>query len=202
MMTRTAVKATVLSLAIWFGVASAIYAQNTNQVLGQVNFEAKTNIDKSSGVWVDGQYLGYVNELKGNKKVLLVPGQHEIAVRQVGYKDVRESILVSPGGTTIVTVRMEKDPSASHSNVTGEVKLQVTPDRAAVFVDGNYAGYVHQFGGVKRAMLIAPGKHRIKIALPGYRDFETDITVQANHKVTVKTVLTPASIAAEAPELK
>jgi PEGA domain len=202
MMTRAAVKATVFSLAIWFGLTGAVYAQNTNQVLGQVNFEAKTNIDKSSGVWVDGQYLGYVKELKGNKKVLLIPGKHEIAIRQVGYKEITDSILVSPGGTTIVSVRMEKDPTASDANTTGEVKLQVTPDRAAVFVDGNYAGYVHQFGGVKRAMLIAPGKHHIKIALPGYRDFETDITVHANQKVTVKTVLAPASVAAEAPELK
>ncbi len=82
---------------------------------------------------------------------------------------------------------MEKDPNSVNANATGEVKLKVTPDRAAVFVDGNYAGYVHQFGGVKRAMLIAPGKHHIKIALPGYRDFETEITVQANQKVTVKT---------------
>src|SRR6201984_1333638 len=127
MMTRTAMKATVLSLAIWFGVASAIYAQNTNQVLGQVNFDAKTNIDKSSGVWVDGQYLGYVNELKGNKKVLLVPGKHEIAVRQVGYKDVRASLEVNPGGTNIITVRMEKDPNSINANATGEWKLKVTP---------------------------------------------------------------------------
>jgi len=194
-------KATVLSLVLWFGVVAA-RAQNTNQVLGQVNFEGKTNIDKSSGVWVDGQYVGYVDELKGNKKLLLVPGKHEIAVRQVGYKDVRETIEVNSGGTNIITVRMEKDPNSINANATGEVKLKVTPDRAAVFVDGNYAGYVHQFGGVKRAMLIAPGKHHIKIALPGYRDFETEITVRANQKVTVKTELAPASITAEAPELK
>ena len=202
MMTRAAVRVTILGLALWFCLASTIRAQNTNQVLGQVNFEGKTNIDKSSGVWVDGQYLGYVSELKGNKKVLLVPGKHEIAVRQVGYKDITESIEVGPGSTTIVNVRMEKDPNAVNSNATGQVKLQVTPDRAAVFVDGRYAGYVHQFGGVKRAMLIAPGTHHIKIALPGYRDFETDITVQANQKVTVKTELAPASITAEGSELK
>jgi hypothetical protein len=201
-MTRTRMRATVLGLVLWLGFVGAASAQNTNQVLGQVNFEGKTNIDKSSGVWVDGQYLGYVDELKGNKKLLLVPGKHEIAVRQVGYKDIRETIEVNPGGTNIVTVRMEKDPNSVNANATGEVKLKVTPDRAAVFVDGNYAGYVHQFGGVKRAMLIAPGKHRIKIALPGYRDFETEITVQANQKVTVKTELTPASVTAEGSELK
>ena len=85
-MTRPHMKAAVLGLVLWLGGIGAARAQNTNQVLGQVNFDGKTNIDKSSGVWVDGQYLGYVDELKGNKKVLLVPGKHEIAVRQVGLQ--------------------------------------------------------------------------------------------------------------------
>ena len=199
---RITLRAVVFSLAVWFAVVNASFAQNTNQVLGEVRFEGKTKIDKSSGVWVDNQYLGYVNELKGTKKVLLVPGKHEIVVRQVGYRDVMQSIVIDPGSTMVVNVRMEKDPSYRYSSVTGEVKLQVNPDRAAVFVDGNYAGYVHQFGGVKRAMLIAPGKHHIKIELPGYRDFETEITVIANQKVTVKTDLVAASIAAEGSELK
>jgi hypothetical protein len=199
---RTAVKAAAFSFIVWLAIAGAPYAQNSNQVMGQVNFEGKTKIDKSSGVWIDGQYLGYVKELKGNKKVLLVPGKHEIAVRQAGYRDLTQEIVVEPGGTSVVTVRMEKDPNARYSSVTGEVKLDVTPDRAAVFVDDKFAGYVHEFGGVKRAMLIEPGKHHIKIELPGYRDFETDITVEANQKVTVKTELAKASITAEGPDLK
>jgi hypothetical protein len=202
MRVRTAVRAAVFSLVVWLAIAGALSAQNTNQVMGQVNLEGKTKIDKSSGVWVDGQYLGYVKELKGNKKVLLVPGKHEIAIRQAGYKDFTQEIIVEPGGTTTVAVRMERDPNATYSSVTGEVKLEVTPDRAAVFVDDKFAGYVHEFGGVKRAMLIAPGKHHIKIELPGYRDFETDITVQANRKVTVKTELTTASITTEGSDLK
>src|ERR1700733_10643093 len=105
-MKLTHVRATVLALAIWLGITGVTRAQNTNQVLGQVDFDAKTNIDKGSGVWVDSQYLGYVGELKGNKKLLLIPGKHEIAVRQVGFRDVTQSIEVTPGGTTIVTVRM------------------------------------------------------------------------------------------------
>jgi hypothetical protein len=199
---RTAVRAAVSSLVVSLAIAGALYAQNTNQVMGQVNFEGKTKIDKSSGVWVDGQYLGYVKELKGNKKVLLVPGKHEIAVRQAGYKDFTQEVIVEPKGTSTVFVRMERDPNAGYPGVTGEVKLEVTPDRAAVFVDDKFAGYVHEFGGVKRAMLIAPGKHHIKIELPGYRSFETDIVVEANQKVRVKTELATASVTAEGSDLK
>jgi len=38
-------------------------------------------------------------------------------------------------------------------------------------------------------MLVAPGPHRIKIALPGYQTFETDINPTANQKVEIKTEL-------------
>ena len=197
---QTALRVAALGMVVWF--AGAVYAQNQNQVMGKVHFEGKSKIDKSSGVWIDGQYLGYVDELKDDKEVLLVPGKHEIAIRQAGYKDIMQQIDVEPGSTTKMTVRMEKDPSAVVPSVTGEVKLEVTPDRAAVFVDDRFVGYVHEFGGVERAMLIAPGKHHIKIELPGYRSFENDITVEAKQKVTVKTDLAKASIAAEGSDLK
>jgi hypothetical protein len=197
-----AVRAATFSMVVCLAISGIFYAQNTNHVMGQIKFEGKSKIDKSSGVWIDGQYLGYVDELKDDKKVLLVPGKHEISIRQSGYKDLTQDINVEPGGTTNMTVRMVKDPNAVYPSVTGEVKLEVTPDRAAVFVDDKFAGYVHEFGGVKRAMLIAPGKHHIKIELPGYRSFENDITVEAKQKVTVKTDLAKASITAEGSDLK
>jgi hypothetical protein len=52
--------------------------------------------------------------------------------------------------------------------VTAEIKLSVVSDRAVVFVDGLFAGHVAEFGGIGRAMLVAPGKRKITISLPGY----------------------------------
>jgi hypothetical protein len=43
-----------------------------NDVMGEIQFEGKSHIEKTSGVWVDGAYVGYLKELKGSKKVLLV----------------------------------------------------------------------------------------------------------------------------------
>ena len=178
----------------------ATYAQN--QVMGEVHFIGPTKVEKSSGVWVDDQYVGYVKELQGNKKVLLLPGQHQIAVRQAGYRDFKQTIVVEPGQTLDVKIRMEKDPGAEYSKITGEIKLQVTPDRAAVFLDGAFAGHVHDFGGVKRAMLVAPGKHHIKVALPGYQAFDTDVDLLPNQKITIKTDLPPGSITQAGPSIK
>jgi hypothetical protein len=174
-------------------LCSPIAAQN--QVLGEVAIQGKTKVDKTSGVWVDGQYVGYVEELTGDKKLLLLPGEHEIEVRQVGYIEQREKITVEPGERTTINIRMQNDPNAQFpSGVTSEVKLEVTPDRAAVFVDEGYVGTPKEFSGLGRAMVIAPGKHRIKIALPGYQDFTTEINLRPKQKITIKTDLIPGSI--------
>jgi hypothetical protein len=173
-----------------------------NQIMGEVGFEASTKAEKTAGVWVDGQYVGFVKELKGNKKILLLPGEHEISVRQTGYFEFTQKIVAEPAKKTILTIKLEKNPQAQFSAVTGEIKLEVTPDRAAVFVDGHFAGTINQFRGAGRAMLIAPGSHHIKIGLVGYQPFETDVTLIANQKITIKTDLAPGSIQQADPAVK
>ena len=165
-----------------------------NDVLGEIQLEGATKAEKTSGVWVDGQYVGYLKELKGSKKVLLLPGEHEIAVRQAGYKDFVQRVVVRPGEKQVIRVAVEKDLRMPLPTVTAEIKLSVVPDRAAVFVDGLFAGHVAEFGGMGRALLVAPGKRKIAISLPGYQTFETEITLVANQKFQVKTDLIKSSI--------
>ncbi len=182
-------------LAVFFGLLyPAAGKAQTNRVLGQINIQGKTKVDKTSGVWVDGQYVGFVNELKGDKKILLLPGDHEIDVRQDGYTPFTQKINVQPGKTTTLFVHLLRDPKAQYPHgPTAEIKLKVTPDRAAVFVDGTYVGTPHEFGGLGRAMVIAPGKHHIRIALAGYQDFTTEVNLRPKQKITIKTDLLPGN---------
>ncbi len=168
-------------------LALAAYAEN--QVMGEIEFEGNSHVAMTSGVWVDGEYVGYLQELKGSKKVLLLPGQHEIVVRQAGYRDFTRDIVVQPGEKQIVPVSMETAPAWRYPDMRAEVKIDVNPSRAAVFVDGAFAGHVGEFKGGGRAMLVAPGAHQIRVALPGYQTFETDINPLANQKVEIKTDL-------------
>lgn len=177
-------------------------AHAQNQVLGEVQLVAKTKADKTSGVWVDGQYIGYVDELKGDNKILLLPGEHEIAVRQSGYTDFRQKVVVEPHKKTVLDVVMLKDPRTHFPKVTSQIKLQVTPERAAVFVDDAFAGSVGEFKGVGHGMLVSPGKHRIKIALPGYQEFDTEVSLLARQKITIKTDLVQGSITQAGPSIK
>jgi hypothetical protein len=168
-------------------LALAVFAGN--DVMGEIEFEGKSHVEKTSGVWVDGQYVGYLKELKGSKKILLLPGEHDIVVRQDGYQDFTDKVHVEPGKKQNVFVFMKKSPMAVFPDVAATVKIDVNPERAAVFMDGLFVGHVGEFKGPGRAMLIAPGTHQIRIALPGYQTFETDINPLANQKVQIKTDL-------------
>jgi PEGA domain len=174
----------VLTFPIFVGV---VYAGNN--VLGEVELSGASKVENTSGVWVDGQYVGYLSELKGSKKLLLLPGEHDITVRQGGYLDFNRKVLVHAGEKQTVEVKMEKDNRIALPKITAQIKLDVRPNRAAVFVDGVYVGHIAEFEGVGRAMLVAPGKHKITISLPGYQNFETEIDLVANQKSAIKTDL-------------
>jgi hypothetical protein len=187
-----------------FAIAFLLFpavAYAENQVMGEIQFEGKSKIEKTSGVWVDGQYVGYLKELKGAKKVLLLPGEHTIVVRQNGYQDFTQSVLVQPGEKQVVQVDMTKAPTGQMPTVWSEVKIAVNPSRAAVFLDGRFVGHVGEFEGAGHALLVAPGDHRIKIALPGFKTFETEINPSPKQKVEVKTDLLKTATPIEDPSL-
>ncbi len=179
---------TEVFLALLCAAALPVAARNS-EILGEVRFQPENGAAKTAGVWVDGKYVGYLNELKGSKKLLLLPGEHEISVREAGYLSVEQKISVEPNAVQTLRVSLAKDPRAQFPTVSAEVKLAIDPDRAAVFVDEQFAGHAHEFGGAGRAMLLSPGKHHIKITLPGYQSFDTEIEVRANQKYDIKTQL-------------
>ncbi len=192
----------VVSVVVALFWTSRIGAQQ-NQVMGELKFSGASKIERDSGVWIDGQYVGYLKELKGDKTIMLLPGDHEISVRKAGYKDFTTTMVAEPGQTQTISVRMQKDTNARYPGANAAtLKLNVTPDRAAVFVDDSYAGHARDFGGAFNSMLVTPGKHRVKIDLPGYRTFETEVNVLAGQKAEIKTELVKGSIEQAGPLVK
>ena len=86
--------------------------------------------------------------------------------------------------------------------MTATVKIAVNPSRAAVFLDGLFVGHVGEFEGAGRGVLVVPGTHQIKIALPGYQTFETDINPIADQKVEIKTDLVKNGAPLTEPRVK
>ena len=187
---------TLLTVLVSFFTVSPMIPPLSAQtsVLGELTFKGASKVEKTSGVWIDGKYVGYLGELWGPKRILLIPGDHDLSVRQAGYKDFTEKLTVEPKELLLVPVKMQKDTSNTWPSVTAELKVDVNPDRAAVFVDNRFLGHAGELGGAFHSMLLSPGAHRIKVELPGYQTFETDVTLVAGQKSVVKTNLAKGSI--------
>ncbi len=135
-----------IALILLIGVVGA-----EDRVQSELRFAAHTKDEKTAGVWVDGQYVGFVKELAGDKKLMLLPGKHEIVIRQAWYNEFVKQVILEPGQIEQINVALVKSARLPTKDATGELKIAATPSRAAVFVDGQYAGHVDEFNGVGKA---------------------------------------------------
>jgi hypothetical protein len=184
----------VFVFAAIFSMCATCLLYAENRMLAEVRFVAHNSAEKTAGVWVDGQYLGYVKELSGDRKMVLLPGRHEIVVRQPWYKEYVENALLEPGELHTINLSLVRDTRSLPKDATGELKISALPVRAAVFVDEQFVGHANEFDGVGKAMLLTPGQHRVRIALPGYLPFETTVDLRPHQKLKIQTALVRGSI--------
>jgi PEGA domain len=180
------------AILVVIALVGMVHAED--RVQSELKFLAHNKAEKTAGVWVDGQYVGFVKELTGDKKIVLLPGKHDVLVRQAWYKDYAEQVILEPGKTTLINVALVRDEHPNTREATGELKISATPTRAAVFVDNQFAGHVDEFDGAGKAMLLTPGRHSVRVALPGYLPFETVVEIRPHQKVKLQTDLVKGSI--------
>ena len=68
----------------------------------------------------------------------------------------------------------------------GEIRLQVRPREAAVYVDGYYAGVVDDFDGVFQRLKLEAGAHRLEVRAPGFRPLVFDVLVTPGETTTYR----------------
>jgi hypothetical protein len=165
-----------------------------DRVQSELKFVGHNKAEKTAGVWIDGQYVGFVKELTGDKKIVLLPGKHDVIVRQAWYDDFTQQVILEPGRTSVINVSLVRAAHPQAQSATGELKIDATPTRAAVFVDNQFAGHVDEFTGAGKAMLLTPGRHSVRVALPGYLPFDTMVDLRPHQKLKIKTDLVKGSI--------
>jgi len=69
---------------------------------------------------------------------------------------------------------------------TGELRLDVEPKHAEVYVDGYFAGHVDDFDGIFQSLRLEDGTYRVEIVAPGYEPLEVDIRIQPGRKITYR----------------
>lgn len=71
----------------------------------------------------------------------------------------------------------------------GGVSFEITPDTAAVFVDGTYVGTAGTFGPMSPPLGLIPGRHHIEVRASGYRTMTVDADVTAGQVVPYQGTL-------------
>ena len=57
------------------------------------------------------------------------------------------------------------------------MSLEISPNNAAVYVDGQYAGIVNDFSDPGHPLSLGSGRHRIDVQAAGYRPLEFDVNI-------------------------
>jgi hypothetical protein len=74
---------------------------------------------------------------------------------------------------------------------TGEIRLQVRPRQAEVYVDGYYAGRVDEFDGFIQALRLEEGPYTLEIVAPGYQPLVFNVRIQPGRKITYRGDMLP-----------
>jgi hypothetical protein len=71
----------------------------------------------------------------------------------------------------------------------GELRLDVEPRHAQVFVDGYYAGVVDDFDGAFQSLKLEPGAYRIDISAPGFETLTFDVRLNPGQDIRYRGIL-------------
>ena len=84
-----------------------------------------------------------------------------------------------------------------------QVRLQVTPRAAAVYVDNFYAGIVDDFDGFFERLPLLPGGHTITLYLEGFRTISRSVYLTPGSELRIREDLLPLppGIASEPPTI-
>jgi hypothetical protein len=186
-------------MAAWLIAGEAIAA---NPLQGEVELKAAGKAEQNAGLWLDGQYIGFVKDLEGNGKLVLLPGEHKLVFKLIGYNDLASTIVVEPGSSKQYRVAMAPNPNATYPDEsnTAQLRISVKPEQAALFVNDSYVGHIDRFDG-RRGMRLSEGTYRLTIAFPGYESFNTEITVRAGQSYEIKAELPKGTLDDQAAEL-
>jgi hypothetical protein len=82
-------------------------------------------------------------------------------------------------------------PYYGYYDLSGSLRLQVSPRETEVFIDGYFAGTVDDFDGVFQRLNVEPGDHDIELYLPGHRSVQQKLYLQPGKTAHVRLAMQP-----------
>ncbi|WP_440954393.1 PEGA domain-containing protein [Methanosarcina sp. Mfa9] len=121
----------------------------------------------------------YINEISGGttpaRLTDVPPGFYEVLLKQEGYDDVFERVLVRPGETSVISKKL--------SFKEGVCSISSEPGGASVYLDGKYKGITPV------AFHADEGTHALKIKKTGYGTVSKEVNVSYDEPFVLKEKL-------------
>lgn len=140
---------------------------------GKINL---TYVPMNANIYLDGQKID--DYIKYFERIIV--GPHQIKIYKYGYKEWSQNIIVISGKTTSVKVSLIP--------AYGFIKINSQPDSAKIFLNNDYFGLIEK---EKNLNDIFPGKYKITLTKPGYKDWTKEITVTSYETAFVSAELEP-----------
>jgi serine/threonine protein kinase len=133
-------------------------------------------------VYINDQYKGKVP-----LRLRLPPGKYMVRMTLSGYEDWNSQVDVGESGDYPVTGRLKSQQGGRPKPPADKpyINVQSTPPSAKVFVDGSFKGTTPVKIDVK------PGKHRVRVTLEGYQNWEHQVEVRQSREHPINIYLKP-----------
>jgi len=136
-------------------------------------------------VYLDGKLMGTTSADRGELALgNLPPGSSSLRVTASGYQDWTQSLTLTVGNTVSVEVRMVQAVSS--------LSLQTMPGNVQVYLDDLFKGITSEQEGRLKIEGLAPGDHRVRLTLPGYKEWSQPIALAAGALLPLTVKLEPA----------
>lgn len=139
-----------------------------------IKSDGKISIDSEPqgvNITISGTYYGQTP-----LAVMIPPSErYELVATRAGYQSLTRTLNVEPEEDQSLNLRLKP--------VTGLVKLTVTPSGGRLFVDNQDRGDPSQ------TLELTARNHQIRVEVPGYADFETDVIPQPGFSQQLNIVM-------------
>jgi hypothetical protein len=148
--------------------------------------KAKVNPGSSTGVFIDGKYVGPAANFGFARKYAVPQGEHEVMLVDPRYEQYSANFTITSGKTTTITQDLKPAPLAKPP--FGMLRTQGGNDKfAAVYVNDRYMGHIDEFNNFAQRLLLNPGDYTVKIVSPATgKEHEEKVKIETDKTTTVK----------------
>ena len=136
---------------------------------GSISIESEP---ANAKIFLDGKEFGITPAMRRH----IDPGKHKVEVMMEGYEVWSKSVNLKVGKEKLLTATLQI--------MSCTIRIESTPTKAIIFLDGEYVGTTPD-----SLRSIAPGTHEIKVKMEGYEAWGKKLDVEAGKDNSLTVVL-------------